>query len=483
MIIAVRYPLSAFAAGSIAVLAFAPFSLPLAAPASILALFFLWRNASSRQAVMIGGAYGLGLMGFGVFWLHNSIAQFGGLNLPLAIVLTLGFAFLMALYYALAGWLVARIPGPERLVVPSVWVLVEWLRGWVLGGFTWLGLGYSQIDTTLAGYVPVLGVYGVSFMLALSAALLLHWRSFWVLLVPLIWSGGWLLQQVQWSSPTGEPFKASLVQGNIPQQVKWRPDQLKDTLQIYVDLTAGLPDSRLIVWPETAVPSFSRHVESSFLEPLDERMSAEGRDLYLGIPVLEEDGRYYNAMINIGQSGRASYFKRHLVPFGEFMPLQFLLQPLIRILDIPMSEFSSGNDEQPLVSIAGYETGTTICYEDTFGGETADSLPRAAFLVNASNDAWFGDSLAPHQHLQMARMRAIETSRYLLRATNTGISAIIDEKGRLLGTVPQFEQGTVSAHVIPLQGATLFVHMRDWPVVLLALSMLLAGYFFAGRKR
>ena len=469
------HALIAFCAGSMTVLAFAPFSLSLLAPAGLMVLVLLWRGATPYQAAISGWAYGLGLMGFGVFWLHNSIAQFGGLNLPLAIIITLGFALLMALFYALTGWLAARIPGPVPLVLPAAWGLVEWFRGWFLGGFTWLGLGYSQIDMPLAGFAPLLGAFGVGMLLVLSVALLVQWRAPWVLLVPVIWLSGWWLQQVQWADPLGAAFEASLVQGNIPQQVKWRPDQLQDTLRLYLDLTSEQTDSQLVIWPETAVPAFSRHVESSFLEPLDQRMKQEGRDLLLGIPELQDDGRYYNAMLNLGVSGRSRYYKRHLVPFGEFMPLQFVLQPLIRILDIPMSEFSSGVADQPAVTLAGYQAGITICYEDTFGSETSDPLPHAAFLVNASNDAWFGDSLAPHQHLQMARMRALENSRYLLRATNTGISAIIDEKGGVQGIVPQFEQGVVSTRIVPLQGATLYARFEDWPLVVLILSMLLVA--------
>ncbi len=474
--------LAAFAAGSLAVLAFAPFSRGWIALLSLAALFALWRNASPAQAFATGLAWGMGCMGFGVFWLHNSIAQFGGVNLPLAVLLTLLFAGMLALFPALAGWLSKRFfPDETRsllLAYPGVWVVLEWTRSWLFTGFPWLTIGYSQIDTPLAGYAPLLGVYGVSLLLALGAAALSLWRSPWLLLLPLVWLGGWALQQVQWTQATGKPFTATLAQASIPQEKKWLPSQLRPTLTFYVKATEAHPDSRLLIWPETAVPAFADRVEESFLQPLDQRLREQGQDLLLGIPVRDPDGNSYNAMISLGASGRGQYFKRHLVPFGEFMPFATVLQPLVELFAIPMSSFSAGaKNDPPLLKLAGMEAGISICYEDTFGDEVAQALPQAAFLVNASNDAWFGDSLAPHQHLEMARMRALETGRYLLRSTNTGVSAIMDEKGVLLAVLPQFERGTISAEIQPMQGQTPYVRWKDWMAVVFALLLLLAAAY------
>jgi apolipoprotein N-acyltransferase len=410
-----------------------------------------------------------------------SIIQFGGVNLALALVITLGFALLMALFYGLAGWLAARLTGAgtplARLAaLAGAWVLAEWVRGWVLGGFPWLALGYSQIDLPPAGYAPLFGVYGVSLVVVLSAALLLAWRRYWPLL-PLVglWGGGWLLGQVDWTPPAGPAFQVSIIQGNVAQQVKWRREQLLPTLQLYTELTRDAADSRLVIWPETAVPAFAHRVEEEFLRPLADWTAAAGRDVLLGIPVQEPDGRYYNAMLNVGVSGRGSYYKRHLVPFGEFMPLRPLLEPLIALFAIPLSEFSAGEAETPLLRTAGYAAAISICYEDAFGTETIEGLPEAAFLVNASNDAWFGDSLAPHQHLEIARMRALETGRYLLRAANTGISAVIGPRGQLRATAPQFERAVLTAPVEPRAGATPYVRLGNAAVVAFALLLLLAG--------
>ena len=467
----------AFLAGAAGVLAFAPFSQGWIAPLSLAVLFWLWQEAAPSRAFLLGWAWGVGFMGFGVFWLHHSIAQFGGVNLPLAVLITLLFAVSLALFYGLAGWLANRFiaPGWRRLLAyPALWVLLEWARSWLFTGFTWLSLGYSQIDTPLAGYAPLLGVYGVGLLVALSASLLLRGR-WWLVLLPLLWAGGWLLQQQQWSRPDGEPIAVALVQPNIPQAIKWRPEQFQPTLSLLMELTRQSAGAKLVIWPETAVPAFSDRVETSVLEPLHRLFSREERTLLLGIAVREEESRYHNALLSLGSSGRARYYKRHLVPFGEYMPLKPLLGPLIEVLAIPMSDFTPGAEGKPLIELAGHPAGASICYEDTFGNEVARALPQAAFLVNVSNDAWFGDSLAPHQHLEMARMRALETGRWMLRATNTGISAIIDERGRVQARLPQFQRGVVQGLVEPRQGATPYSRWPDWPAVLLALLMLLAA--------
>jgi apolipoprotein N-acyltransferase len=417
----------ATAAGALTVLAFAPFGLsPLGLIGPAL-LFWLWLGRSPGRAFRIGWLYGIGLMGFGVSWVRISIAQFGGVDPWLAIAIAAGFALLMALYYGGVGWLGVRLARAHRthallLVFPGLWVLGEWLRGWVLTGFPWLALGYTQIEAPLGGLAPWLGVYGASLGVTLSAGLL-AWmvtpacgrRYAATAALALLWVGGALAGRVDWTKPAGEPFRASLLQGNVEQRLKWRPDELRPTLELYVTLTDEARDSRLVVWPETAIPALAHLVEDILLEPLEAEARAEGRDLLIGAPVEEDGERYYNAMLALGASGRDAYYKRHLVPFGEFMPLKPVLGPVLDFLQIPMSDFSAGSPkEPPLLTVAGHPAGISICYEDAFAEEVREALPQAAFLVNASNDAWFGDSLAPYQHLEIARMRAKETQRYLL---------------------------------------------------------------------
>ena len=472
--------LAAFALGALTVLAFAPFNLGLLALFSVAALLhLLWYAASAGHAAGLGYAFGLGLMGFGVFWLRISINQFGGVVPALAVAITCLFVLIVAMYFALAAWAIKRL-GQGRgqavfmlAIAPAVWLLVEWLRSWLFTGFPWLSLGYSQIDLPLAGYVPLLGVFGSGALVVFSAGLLNLWQRVWPALLLLgLWVGGLSLSWLEWTEPSGEPIQVSLVQGNIAQEEKWQRHMFKPSIRLYRSFTEQAIDSQLVIWPETAISAFDSDVEQSLLQPLHASLLGQGRDLLSGIVARNEDGGYYNAMISLGASGRHHYHKRHLVPFGEFLPFKPLLDPLLDFLQIPMSDFSVGDNSKPLVPLAGHIAGIDICYEDAFADEVLRALPEAAFLVNASNDAWFGDSLAPHQHLQIARMRAIESGRYLLRATNTGISAIIDARGELRGSVPQFEQAVLTDRIQPMQGMTPYAHLGDVPLVVLALLIL-----------
>ena len=476
----------AFCAGVFTLGAFAPFSFwPLAVIGPGL-LMLLWLSASSSRAFVEGWAFGLGLLGFGVFWMHISIDQFGNVGTVLAMLITLAFIAAMALYYGAAGWLAVRLAGGEAriwfrlLLICAIWPLSEWLRGWVLTGFPWLALGYSQLDSPLSGWALLLGVYGVSWAVVLTAAglvlLLLGPRRHRILaLVGLatLWGVAALLVERQWTQPLAAPIRVSIIQGNVAQEEKWKRENLLPTLQLYFALTQQHWDSDLIIWPETAVPALAHRVEESFLQPLAREARERGTALLIGIPFWQQQGdRYYNTMLSLGAE-REVYRKRHLVPFGEFMPFKFLLEPLIDWLQIPMSDFTAGDAERPLLEVAGYPAGISICYEDAFGEEVIQALPDAAFLVNASNDAWFGDSLAPHQHLEIARMRALETGRYLLRATNTGISALIGPGGDILARSPAFEQHVLSGAVTPMGGATPYARFGNWPLVLLSATPLL----------
>jgi len=461
------------AAGALTTLAFAPFKLAPLAVLTLATLFRCWQLGGRQRAFFYGWCFGAGLLGSGVSWLHISINQFGNLVLGAALVITLAFVLLLSLLFGAAGWLSERLSGDRlasRLLVvyPAVWVLAEWVRGWFLTGFPWLALGYSQIDMPLAGLAPLLGVYGVSWGVALSAGLLLYaWlaqgrlRVLGVLALFGLWgvvavAGTWV-----WGDPVGAPLRVGLVQGNVQQRLKWRPEELRPTLELYRSLTREHWASDLIIWPETAVPALYDRVDAEFLSPLEAAAVAHDSTVLLGIPVREgAPPRYYNAMLSLGAE-RSLYYKRHLVPFGEYLPFKELLQPLLSWMQIPMSDFSSGGAEKPLVRAAGYPVGVTICYEDAFGEEVIEALPEAAFLVNASNDAWFGDSLAPHQHLQIARMRAKETGRFLLRATNTGISAVIGPAGELLSASPAFTQYVLSAEIQPREGMTPYARVGN----------------------
>ncbi len=481
-----QYPrLLALAAGGLTTLAFAPFNLWLLAVIGPALLFFLW----TRPAVngfQTGLAYGLGLMGSGVSWLHVSIAQFGDLGWLFPLVVTIGFVSLIALYYGLLGWMALRFTGPGRVrllwIYPALWVLVEWLRGWLMTGFPWLQLGYSQIASPLAGYAPLLGTLGVSWMLAISAGLLVllretgrvRWMAVTALLV--IWLAGWGLSHKAWTRPLGPPLEVALVQGNIPQAEKWLPEQLAPSLVRYAEMSKPHLDEDLIVWPETAVSAFQFQVDEAFLQPLEALVKRHNTHLVFGVVQMDEQReRYFNAMVALGNEQRDNYYKRHLVPFTEYLPFKSVLWPLVELFTIPMSDFTAGTGK-PLMQVGPYQAGLSICYEDAFGNEMIESMPEAAYLINASNDAWFGRSLAPHQHLQIARMRALETGRYLLRATNTGISAIVGPKGELMSVAPLLEMDVVTGKILPMQGLTPFARFGNLPVLALLLLALIAAF-------
>ena len=486
--------LTAGLCGALVPLGFAPFGwypVPVLALAALAALLY---RAGPGQAALLAWLFGLGMFGVGVSWVHISIHEFGNASLALSVFSMLLLVAYLALFPALAGWLLAitRRGGQAAFLLaafPAAWALSEWLRSWLFTGFPWLNIGYSQIDSPLAGFAPLFGVYGVGFLVTLSAGLLAllaispgRARLAVVLLLPLLWLAGWQLDLHRWTQPSGKAFTATLIQGNIPQALKWQPELQRGTLDRYVALTRKHLDSDLVVWPETAVPAFYDQVDADFLEPLRREMRDDHVSLVTGIPVLDrDDWQYYNAVISLDDPG-AFYYKVHLVPFGEYLPLRHWLAGVLSFLPVPQADFSAGRLDQPLLQAAGYPVGTSICYEVAFGEQLIHSLPGAAYLINVSNDAWFGDSLAPHQHEEMARMRARETERYMLRATNTGISAIIDDGGRIVAQSAQFEVDTVTHSVQPRSGATPYVRWGNWPVVLLSGALLVAGAL-GGRRR
>jgi apolipoprotein N-acyltransferase len=303
-----------------------------------------------------------------------------------------------------------------------------------------------------------------------------------LLVALLLWVGSGLLSLVEWSTPKDGPIRASLIQGNVPQNLKWRPEQRAPTIELYTRLSRQRWDRDIVIWPETALPAYYHQAET-FLQGLAaEARAGGGATLLMGLPVMADpvNGRYYNSVVRVGEPVQF-YHKSHLVPFGEYIPLKALLGRLLDILRVPMADFSRGDEQQPLLEAAGQHIGVSICYEDAFGEEVIRGLPQASLLVNVSNDAWFGDSFAPHQHLQMARMRTLETARPMLRATNNGVSALIDHRGRVLATSPQFEVAVLDGEVQPRAGATPYVVMGNTPLILCLLVMVLVAGTLARR--
>ncbi|MDR1849030.1 MAG: apolipoprotein N-acyltransferase [Zoogloeaceae bacterium] len=457
-------------------------------PIGLLALFYtrLLRVENGKRAFLMGFCYGLGLFLGGVSWIYVSLSDFAAIPSPLAALMTLLFSSVLAFFPALAAYVFYRLARaiPASFVTPFVFAgcftLGELLRGSVLTGFPWLALGYSQADSPLAGYASIVGVYGVGFCAALTAVWLAtlrqkHWRTYLVCFI--LWGGGLALAQIEWTSPEGEPISVTLLQGNVPQSLKWQPGQLAETLSLYRDMILEHP-AQLVLLPETAFPTFLDRLPPEYLAELRGALTDVGGDLLLGIPTRaagsEEVTHYYNSAVSLGISPDQHYAKRHLVPYGEFIPPGF--RWFLRLANIPLTDFTAGERGQSPLAIAGTRVAISICYEDLFGEETLDFLPEAALLVNLSNTAWFGRSLAPGQHLQIARMRALETGRPVLRAGNTGVTALITPKGNVAAALPTFTRAALRVETPGYSGSTPYIHLGNWPAILLALAACLLPF-------
>lgn len=482
-----RATLAAFALGAFCVLGFAPFGAHLPVwPVPTLALaglYLLWRQASSaRQAMLLGLAWGAGCFLFGVSWIYVSLSQFGGMAPPAAAAATLLFCLYLALFPALAGGLFRhwRKDTPrDALLFAGLWMLCEWLRGTLFTGFPWLAVGYAQSPPSpLAGWASVLGVYGVGFIVAVIGGLLGHmchtgWRkpAAWAAIAVLACLGA-LLRMMDWTQPVGAPVSVALLQGNVPQSLKWDPQRLPLSVDAYLGLASAHAAS-LTVLPETALPLYFNEVPREVLRGLTRH-----GDVLIGIAVGTSDGGYTNGAVALTRDLAASaYTKRHLVPFGEYAPPGFAW--FFRFAHIPMSDFTAGPARQEPLVIAGQRIAPNICYEDLFGEELLAALPAATLLVNLSNTAWFGDSLAQPQHLQIAQLRAIETGRVMLRATNTGMTAMVGPDGAIVAALPPFVS---AALLVQAQGRTGLTPYARWGN-LLALLIAVGACLTALRRR
>ncbi|HUX91184.1 MAG TPA: apolipoprotein N-acyltransferase [Gallionellaceae bacterium] len=492
-----------FCAGLLGVLGFAPFSFYPLAVLALAILFVQWQHARGKwMAARLGFAFGFGLFSAGIGWLYVALHDYGGMPMPLAAIAISLFAALLASFPAAVGYaqarLRARFGGREGvasnivllLLIPALWVLLEWLRGLLLTGFPWLSLGYTQAaDSPLAGYAPLLGVYGVSLLVAVSAGLL---ALLWLMrprkqiihskqgkiacaILVLLWLSGAMLRAVEWTQPEGEPLKVSLLQGNIAQGMKFDEDSLVGTLETYRRL-AQSSDARLIVMPETALPLLREELPENYSDILRNQVRDKAGDMLIGL--FERDrGLYYNSVVTLGSAEGQSYRKNHLVPFGEFIPLRPVLGWLINeILQIPMSDQARGGDRQQVLHVAGQRVAVDICYEDAFGEEIIRYLPEASLLVNVTNDAWYGKSHAAMQHNQLSQMRALETGRMMLRATNTGVTSIIGTDGRILQMLPQHEEGVLTGTVQGYTGSTPYVRWGNASMLGLIALMLAAAW-------
>lgn len=476
----------ALLAGALQPLALAPFNLwPLALLGLVVFPLLLFK-VTARRAWWVSLAFGVGLYGVGVSWIYVAIHQFGSAPVWLAALLTALFVVFMALIFAAPFVLCRSLIGQGRLGImlgfPACYLLGEWLRTWLLTGFPWLYVGYGHLETPLGAWAPLIGVMGVGLIVVFSAATIAAWGFFmrpsanlWMasMMVVGLWALGWPLADMSWSKINrDQPISVAMVQPNVAQELKWDPAFAQPTLDRLMALSEPLWEADWLIWPEAAIP-LTYHNASEFLNRINRRAGETQTGLVSGI--IYDDlprRRYYNSVFGLGEA-MGIYHKKRLVPFGEYVPLEGWLRGTIEFFDLPTSYINLGPDEQNGLLIGDVSIAPSICYEVVYPSLVAESARNRNVLLTVSNDAWFADSIGPLQHLQMAQMRALETGRYLLRSTNNGVSAIVDPKGKIVERSRQFVSATLSGTIYPAYGDTPFMRWGSWPVVVLALALLL----------
>ncbi|MDA7742222.1 apolipoprotein N-acyltransferase [Francisellaceae bacterium] len=483
-----------FLAGGLLVFAFSPFYFSFLAFISLACLFASWVSCTPKRAAWRGFLFGVSSFGLGVSWVFVSINTYGNTNIFVSTSITALFVFGLSLFPALTGYLSSKLlqRSPQsrsylRLAVifPSIWVLIDLLRGWIFTGFPWLYIGYTQTNTFIGGLAAIGSVYLVSLITALLSTLLvivfiaprLKHKICVLVIGLLILDSSYLLDNITWTKPLQQkPTSVTLVQGNVPQLMKWNPNAAEDILNTYYHLTKNNMSS-LIFWPENALPLFAQQI-GSYLESVDALADTHHAALITGIPVTHDEGKaYYNGAMVLGE-GHGEYLKHHLVPFGEYLPLKGLIGPVLQFMHIPMSNFSAGPLHQPLLHMNNVKVALSICYESAYPNQIRIQSKRSNLMAVISDDAWFGNSFGPWQHLQMAQMRAIENGRYLVQATNDGITAIINNHGEVIKEIPQFKPMVLKGQVLLFKGQTPWQRYGMTPLIMLLLFMLLLAMLY-----
>ena len=475
--------------GAVATLGYAPYAQWYLTVAALALLLGLASRASPAQAALLGWLYGLAHFLTGIYWVYISTHVYGGAPMWLGLLLALVLSAYLAVYPALVAYLAARFDLLDTPLgwagVPALWLLLELVRGWFYSGFPWLSLGEIAVDTPLARLLPIAGVHGVSAAIALVAFALhrliagpARGIALLVVLAPLATFA--LPRPSAWTEPDGERATVALVQSNIRQDEKWLPAMRYEALARHWRMTQQAWPADLVVWPEVAVTQPYHQLQDGYLADLARAAAAQSSTVLVGILVVADGKAPINSVVAVGAtSGR--YDKRHLVPFGEYFPIPDFLRPIMDVLDTPYSDFAFGGDDQPLLRLNGHALEASICFEDVFGDEIRKRARDAAYLVNMTNDAWFADSSAPHQHLAFSRLRAMENGRWMLRAANTGISALIDPDGRVAQRAKQFEQEVLRGEVEPRRGWTPYQRWGDLPLWLLSAGVL-GGLYWLRRR-
>ncbi|MDG2940996.1 apolipoprotein N-acyltransferase [Exercitatus varius] len=479
--------------GVLGVLAFSPYDYWICAYISLLGLLYAAKTSKKSTALWAAFLWGLSFFAVGTAWLHVSIHQFGGSPLWLSYILVLLLAAYLSLYPVLFAYLIQRFKVRSVMMFPVLWTFTEFLRGWILTGFPWLQFGYTQIDTPFAGIAPIFGVTGLTFFVmwvsavvfTVVSALLTSPRKINVaaansILLLVVAGLASLSSSVNYVKPVEDKtMTVTLAQGNIAQNLKWDPAYLDATLKIYGRLISEhLGKSDLIILPESALPALENRIQP-FFDELKRAVKDSKTEVMIGSVYQNENGgKLFNSIVLVNEGYQPEsaprYNKHHLVPFGEYVPLETILRPLGSVFNLPMSAFQQGKEIQPSLLTKDHRFNAAICYEIILGAQLQANLKKDTdFLLTVSNDAWFGDSHGPWQHFQMARMRALELGKPLIRATNTGVTAFIDARGKIISSAPQFEETALTARIAPTEGQTPYAALGDKPLYGLALLLLI----------
>nr|WP_261834971.1 apolipoprotein N-acyltransferase [Vibrio ishigakensis] len=492
-------PLAAAFVGASTTLSFAPFSTWPLAIISPLLLILLIQNQSAKRSAFIGYMWGLGLFATGISWVHVSIDTFGGMPKAASLFLMALLVGYLSIYSALFTGLVSKLKAQKSLVatallIPALWMLSDYLRGWALTGFPWLLLGYSQIDGPLGHLAPIGGVDLVSFVImsiAGSIAYAISNKKWKTLALPtVIFLVGWLTHLATWVTPDESRTQTvALVQGNVAQELKWLPSHRWPTMLKYMDHTRDNWDADIIIWPEAAIPAFEHEVPQ-FMETIDLQARDNDAAVITGVLTRDADGHFFNSVTTLGVNSNGPYDyntqhryqKHHLLPFGEFVPLEDILRPLAPFFNLPMSSFDRGDYIQDNIVAKGMHMVVALCYEIIFNQQLRDNVTdETDYILTLSNDAWFGDSIGPLQHMEIARMRALEFGMPVIRATNNGVTAVTDYQGNIVADLPQFVEAVLKTEVVPTNGKTPFVMFGNAPLKTLV-AILIAGFVLIGLR-
>ena len=447
--------------------------------------------------------FAFGWFGAGISWVHVSIADFGGVPLIVSMLMMAILCGYLALFPALAIKLLQKSSAVRfwPLMLPLLWLFTEWLRSWLLTGFPWLSIGYSQLHSPLGGWLPIVGETGVSALLVMftcAAALAIKQKNWSILTlviaIPLV--SGYVLNQVQWTSPNGTLFKTAMIQGNIKQELRWTPEQDRPTMQAYLQDTQQYWGHDLIVWPEAAIPKLEP-LTGEYIALLDEAAANANSALITGIVNYNlENKQAFNSLITVGKKhsddpdGHYRYFhnnrfdKHHLLPIGEFVPFESMLRHLAPIFDLPMSSFTRGDFQQRNLIANDVHIAPAICFEIAFPRQVRANLYEdTQIILTVSNDAWFGRSHGPAQHMEIAQVRAKEMGLPLIRSTNNGISGFVDHRGNITADIPQFERASISHNIALVDGTTPYRQFGDVWIWFITLTLAIAGFVAQKQNR